>query len=114
MELDGDVPRVAGQLRDLAGLLRDPGLQAWLQAQAEAGAPVARAPVVAAESSMMMMHQAMAGRLDAMRGFLGELVAAGPRLGDELGRALTAARATTGRSGRRRVSGLTAACPLGG
>ena len=90
------------QLRDLAELLRDPDIQAWLQAQAEAGAPATAAPA-AAEPSMMMMHQAMAGRLDAMRGFLRELVAAGPRLPDELGRALTRARDRAPRA--RRPSG---------
>ena len=68
-------------------LLRDPASRPGCRRR-PGGAPVTGAPA-AAEPSMMMTHQAMAGRLDAMRGLLGELVAAGPRLSDELGRALT-------------------------
>ncbi|HEX5079527.1 MAG TPA: mechanosensitive ion channel family protein [Geminicoccaceae bacterium] len=69
-------------LSTLAALLRDPAIQAWLQAQAEhapAPPPVASPPDGA--------HEAMVGELDAVRAFLHELVAAVPQLPEQLGRA---------------------------
>ena len=74
------------QLRALAELLRDPGIRAWLQTQAEA-APLEDGR--AATSGPDSPQEVMANRLDAMRAFLHELVAAVPTLPSELGRAWT-------------------------
>ena len=68
------------ELSALAGLLRDPGIQAWLQAQADQ-APAAT-PAAAGEPEGA--HHAMVGHLDAMRAFLRTLVAAIPQLPGEL------------------------------
>src|SRR5690606_26289880 len=84
------------ELRALAELLRDPAIQAWLQAQAD-GAPAEATP--AAADGGATAHQMMAGRIDAMRAFLGELAAAAPTLPAEIGRAwavLAAERAADG------------------
>ena len=72
------------KLRALTELLHDPAIQAWLQAQAE-GKPVAAGRAAASEP--MSAQHFIAGRLDAMRGFLRELVAAVPVLPSELARA---------------------------
>jgi moderate conductance mechanosensitive channel len=72
------------KLRTFAELFRDPAIQSWLQAQAE-GAPGAPQADTAGEAATV--HQMMAGRVDAMRAFLRELVAAVPTLPRELGRA---------------------------
>ena len=71
------------ELKALAALLRDPAIQAWLQAEAD------RAPAAtqAAASEPQGAHQAMVGQLDAMRAFLRTLVAAIPQLPGELGQA---------------------------
>jgi moderate conductance mechanosensitive channel len=74
------------QVRALAELLRDPAIQAWLQTQAAAVPP---ATAVATTNEPAAMHQAMAGRVDAIRAFLRDLVAAVPILPVELGRAWT-------------------------
>jgi small-conductance mechanosensitive channel len=74
------------ELRALAGLLRDPAIQAWLQAQAE-GAPAGATPATA--SAPPTLHQVIAARLGAMRAFLNQLAAAAPKLPEELGRAWT-------------------------
>ena len=71
------------ELSALAALLRDPAIQAWLEAQADQ-APAA--PQVAAQQPEGA-HQAMVGQLDVMRAFLRGLVAAVPQLPDELARA---------------------------
>jgi moderate conductance mechanosensitive channel len=80
------------QLRELADLLRDPAVQAWLQAEAE-GVPPAAAATPADETAMArdtaMMHHVMASRVDAMRAFLQGLATAIPTLPDEIGRAWT-------------------------
>ena len=65
------------ELRALAELLRDPAIQAWLQAQAEEAPAGARQPTA---SEGATAHQMMAGRIDAMRAFLRELAAAVPTL----------------------------------
>ena len=69
------------QLSALAGLLRDPAIQAWLEAQAD---QVPAAPQAAAPQPEGA-HQAMVGQLDATRAFLRALVAAVPQLPAELG-----------------------------
>ena len=74
------------QLRTLADLLRDPAMQAWLQAQAERPSPEA-ARLPAAVSERADAQAMMVGQLDAMRAFLRDLVAAAPTLPDELHRA---------------------------
>ncbi len=63
------------QLRTLAELLRDPAMQAWLQAQAERPSPEAARPPAAA-SERADAQAMMVSQLDAMRAFLRELVAA--------------------------------------
>ncbi len=68
------------ELKALAALLRDPAIQAWLQAQADQ-APAATQPVAGEPAST---QQAMVGRLDSMRAFLHALVAEIPRVPDEL------------------------------
>ena len=78
----------AEQLRALAELLGDPEIQSWLQAQAE-GAPVVAPHGSAAAGDAATLHQIMAGRLDVMRAFLGNLAAAVPTLPGELSRAWT-------------------------
>jgi small-conductance mechanosensitive channel len=70
------------ELRTLAELLRDPAIQAWLEA--EAGQP---APAQPAASEPESARRAMAGHLDMVRSFLRQLVAAVPQLPGELGRA---------------------------
>ena len=72
------------QIRELSDLLRDPAIQAWLQAQAEA--PVAAAVEAPPPASMQAN---MAGRIATMRAFLLNLAAALPDLPDDLGRAWT-------------------------
>jgi small-conductance mechanosensitive channel len=76
------------KVRALSDLLRDPAIQSWLQAQAETAPPEtpppADTPVSAPE---MMAGHMMASRLDAIREFLRDLVAAAPALPGELGRA---------------------------
>jgi moderate conductance mechanosensitive channel len=72
------------QLRELAELLRDPGIQTWLQAQAEAGpAAEAEAPAATEPSARMMV----AAHIDMMHAFLRQLAGAAPMLLDELGQA---------------------------
>ena len=68
------------QLGQLAGLLRDPAIQAWLQAAATSGGPIA--PAQANDAALGMSAQ-----VDAMRTFVRELVTAIPRLPAELGHA---------------------------
>ena len=67
----------AEQLRALAELLRDPEIQRWLQAQAE-GVPAGAPQASAAAGDAAMVHQVMAGRLDAMRAFLRATGGCGP------------------------------------
>jgi moderate conductance mechanosensitive channel len=72
------------QLRELAELLRDPGIQTWLQAQAEGGpAAEAEAPAAAEPTARMMV----AAHVDMMHAFLRQLAKAAPTLLDELGQA---------------------------
>jgi small-conductance mechanosensitive channel len=71
-------------LSALAALLRDPAIQAWLQAQAEQQSPAAAQP---ATSEPQAAHHAMVSQLDATRAFLHGLVAAVPHLPGELDRA---------------------------
>jgi hypothetical protein len=66
------------ELKALAELLRDPAIQAWLQAQADG------APAVVQPSEPTSTRHAMVGRLDSVRAFLSGLVAAVPRLPGEL------------------------------
>jgi small-conductance mechanosensitive channel len=68
------------QLRALSHLLRDPAIQAWLAAQAGAAASPAEAQPEPAGATVPQL----AGRVDAMRGFVRELLAAIPRLPAEL------------------------------
>jgi small-conductance mechanosensitive channel len=68
------------ELKELAALLRDPAIQAWLQAQADQ--PAAATPAVASEPQAV--HHAMASRLEAMHTFLRGLVGAIPQLPGEL------------------------------
>jgi hypothetical protein len=77
------------QLRTLADLLRSPAMRAWLQAQAE-GTPPNAAQTPQATSEPAGAQAMMVGRLDSMRAFLRDLVAAVPTLPDELHRAWTA------------------------
>ena len=70
------------QLRTLAQLLRDPNMQAWLQAQADRPTAAAEAP--AAQSPPASAQAMMVSHLDSMRAFLRALVAAVPTLPDEL------------------------------
>jgi small-conductance mechanosensitive channel len=72
------------QLRELAELLRDPAVQAWLQAQAEGGPAAAAAEAPAAEPTVRMM---VAAHIDMMHAFLRQLAGAAPMLLDELGQA---------------------------
>jgi small-conductance mechanosensitive channel len=74
-------------LQALAALLRDPAIQAWLQAQAEGGP--AGATLAAPADAPATAHQAMAGWVDRTRSFLHELAAAVPTLPDEIRNALT-------------------------
>jgi moderate conductance mechanosensitive channel len=67
-------------LSNLAALLRDPAIQAWLQAQADQ-APAA-APAIASEPEAA--RHAMVSQLDTTRAFLRGLVAAIPQLPGEL------------------------------
>jgi moderate conductance mechanosensitive channel len=66
------------ELSALAALLRDPAIQAWLEAQAD------QAPAPAAASEPQAAHHAMASQLDTTRAFLHRLVAAVPQLPGEL------------------------------
>ena len=68
------------QIRELSELLRDPAIQAWLQAQAEA-------PPASTEAASPSMQATMASRIEAMRAFLLQLAAQLPQLPSELGRA---------------------------
>ena len=70
------------QLRTLAQLLRDPNMQAWLQAQADRPTAAAQGP--AAQSPPASAQAMMVSHLDSMRAFLRELVAAVPTLPAEL------------------------------
>jgi moderate conductance mechanosensitive channel len=70
------------ELKALAELLRDPAIQAWLQAQAD-GAPATVQPAAPASEPASTQHM-MVGRLDSLRAFLRGLVAAIPRLPAEL------------------------------
>jgi small-conductance mechanosensitive channel len=92
-------------LRVLAELLRDPAIQAWLQAQAE-GAP-AVTPQAAADQGATA-HQMMVGRIDAMRAFLRELVVTVPTLPDQLRQAWTTAAAERQTHGAPRLITLLA------
>jgi small-conductance mechanosensitive channel len=74
----------AQQLRELAELLRDPAIQSWLQAQAEGTAPGADMAEVAEPPTFRQM---VARRIEAMRAFGRQLVAAAPTLPRELGQA---------------------------
>src|SRR5262245_34827472 len=71
------------ELKELAALLRDPAIQAWLQAQAEQP-PAATEPAASEPAAAPAAHHAMAGQLDRMRAFLRSLVAAVPQLPGEL------------------------------
>jgi small-conductance mechanosensitive channel len=76
----------AEEVRTLAELLRDPAIQAWLQAQAERTGPAAAdAPSEARPPATA--HAMMVSQLDAMRAFLRRLASAVPNLPHELGRA---------------------------
>jgi moderate conductance mechanosensitive channel len=68
------------ELRALAELLRDPAIQAWLEAQA--GQP--QAPAQPGASEPESARRAMASHLDMVRSFLRQLVAAIPQLPGEL------------------------------
>ena len=70
------------RLRELSELLRDPAIQIWLQAQAEA-----RPAAVETASAAPTMQASLAGRISAMRAFLVQLAAQAPQLPEELGRA---------------------------
>jgi moderate conductance mechanosensitive channel len=96
------------KLRTFAELFRDPAIQSWLQAQAE-GAPGAPRADTAGEAATV--HQMMAGRVDAMRAFLRELVAAAPTLPEELRRAWTRLYAETQERGLLSVVVLLAVFP---
>ena len=72
------------QLRELAELLRDPGIQTWLQAQAEGGLAAAAEPPAAPELTARMM---VAAHVDMMHAFLRQLMGAVPTLPHELGQA---------------------------
>ncbi|MCC2663228.1 MAG: ybiO2 [Geminicoccaceae bacterium] len=86
------------ELRTLAELLRDPAIQSWLQAQAEA--PPTGAPPAATESGAASAHQLMALQLEHIRAFLHELATAAPTLDDELARAWTTLFAETRQHGQ--------------
>jgi moderate conductance mechanosensitive channel len=88
------------QLRALADLLRDPAVQAWLQAEAEGEPPATQAAPASAPATM---HQVMAGRVDAMRAFLRDLAAAVSTVPDELGRVWTRLAAEREQRGGPRV-----------
>ncbi len=87
------------QLRTLAELMRDPGIQAWLQAQAEAAPPDANEPASEPASAQMMM----VGQLDTMRAFLRQLAAAVPALPGELQNAWARLAAERQQAGGPRV-----------
>jgi small-conductance mechanosensitive channel len=70
------------KVRAFTDLLRDPAIQAWLQAQA-AGKSTG-SPGTATADEPMSAQQTIAGQLDLMRGFLRELAAAFPTLPGEL------------------------------
>jgi small-conductance mechanosensitive channel len=87
------------KLRELAELLRDPGIQAWLEERA--GTPPAAADATAERAGGPgNTQQMMASRLDAMRAFLRELAAAVPTLPEELGQALSFLYLEAGGRGR--------------
>ena len=71
------------QLQTLAGLLRDPAIQHWLEAQAEAAAPDEPPAVMASTSLQHALAQWLAGTAQDVRGVLSVL----PGLPAELGRA---------------------------
>jgi moderate conductance mechanosensitive channel len=73
----------SAELIALTTLLRDPAIQAWLQAQAEQAPAAMQTPAREPEGA----HHAMASQLDTTRAFLRGLVVAAPELPDELGRA---------------------------
>jgi small-conductance mechanosensitive channel len=82
----------AGELRAFADLLRDPKIQAWVQAQAAASSSSSGAagtatttPAPAAEAATT--QQLLAGQLTAVRAFLGDLTAALPTIPAELSHA---------------------------
>jgi moderate conductance mechanosensitive channel len=93
------------QVRALAELLRDPAIQSWLQAQAQ-GRPAGAPTTDAGEAATV--HQMMTGRVDAMRAFLRELVAAVPTLPEELGHAWTTLATERQERGAPRVVALLA------
>jgi small-conductance mechanosensitive channel len=68
------------ELKELAALLRDPAIQAWLQAQAEQ-TPAAAQPVA---SEPQAARHAMVSQLESTRAFLRGLVMAIPQLPGEL------------------------------
>jgi moderate conductance mechanosensitive channel len=96
------------QLRNLAQLLRDPGVQAWLQAQAERPPPAA-VDAPAAPTPPMAAQMMMDSQLDRMRGFLRELGASVPTLPAELRGAWATFDAERGAWGGQRPIVLIAA-----
>lgn len=70
------------QLGELARLLRDPAVQAWLQQQPVETPAVTAEPAI--EGDGAMMQTAVASRLDRLRRHLVELAAAVPNVGREL------------------------------
>src|SRR5690606_41579946 len=95
------------ELRALAELLRDPAIQAWLQAQADR----ARAEATpAAADGGATAHQMMAGRVGAMRAFPGELAAAARPLPAEIALAPALLAAGAAGDGRGRPVALPGGC----
>jgi moderate conductance mechanosensitive channel len=72
------------KVRALTELLRDPGIQAWLKAQADGAPASTERPQGASDANSQEM---MAARLDATREFLRDLAVAIPTLPAELRRA---------------------------
>jgi moderate conductance mechanosensitive channel len=79
-----EAPPSDEKIRALTELLRDPAIQTWLKSEAERTHLAADRPLMAGDA---MSHQMMAARLDTIRSFARELVAAVPALPDELKRA---------------------------